>query len=86
MSDKARGYWDLHIKEDERHGRWMLNDVALPLALMYADNAFELVLGYDQQRFMSGRAARATAELVKQADYYDQLESSSREESFEAAA
>lgn len=32
MSEKARGYWDLHIREDERHGRWMLNDVALPLA------------------------------------------------------
>jgi len=86
MSDKARGYWDLHIKEDERHGRWMLNDVAIPLAQMYADNAWELVLGYDQQRFMSERAARATAELVKQADYSDQRESSSREEGFEVAA
>jgi len=86
MSDKARGYWDLHIKEDERHGRWMLNDVAIPLAQMYADNAWELVLGYDQQRFMSERAARATAELVKQADYSDQLESASREEGFEVAA
>lgn len=86
MSDKARGYWDLHIKEDERHGRWMLNDVAIPLAQMYADNAWELVLGYDQQRFMSERAARATAELVKQADYSAQRESSSREEGFEVAA
>lgn len=86
MSDKARGYWDLHIKEDERHGRWMLNDVAIPLALMYADNAFELVLGYDQQKFMSERAAKATADLVKQADYTEQLKSSSREEGFEVAA
>jgi hypothetical protein len=24
LSEKARGYWDLHIREDERHGRWML--------------------------------------------------------------
>ncbi len=32
MSEKARGYWELHIREDERHGRWMLEDVALPLA------------------------------------------------------
>ncbi len=85
MSDKARGYWDLHIKEDERHGRWMLNDVAIPLARIYADNALELVLGYDQQRFMSERAAKATAELVKQADYSDQLKSASHA-SFEAAA
>jgi hypothetical protein len=86
MSEKARGYWDLHIKEDERHGRWMLNDVAIPLAQIYADNALELVLGYDQQKFMSERAAKATAELVKQADFSDRLKSSSREESFEAAA
>lgn len=85
MSDKARGYWDLHIKEDERHGRWMLNDVALPLAQMYAANASELVLGYDQQRFMSERAGKATADLVKQADYAEQRESANRA-SFEAAA
>jgi hypothetical protein len=86
MSEKARGYWDLHIKEDERHGRWMLNDVALPLARIYAGNASALVLGYDQQRFMSHRAGKATADLVKQADYADQLESNSREASLEAAA
>jgi hypothetical protein len=86
MSEKARGYWDLHIKEDERHGRWMLNDVALPLARIYAGNASELVLGYDQQRFMSDRAGKATADLVKQADYADQLKSNGREASFEAAA
>ena len=85
MSDKARGYWDLHIKEDERHGRWMLNDVALPLARMYPANASELVLGYDQQRFMSERAGKATAELVKHADYSDQQKSANRT-SFEAAA
>jgi len=86
MSEKAKGYWDLHIKEDERHGRWMLNDVALPLARMYAGNASELILGYDQQRFMSDRAGKATAEVVKQVDYADQLKSDSREASFEAAA
>ena len=86
MSEKAKGYWDLHIKEDERHGRWMLNDVALPLARMYAGNASELILGYDQQRLMSDRAGKATAQVVKQVDYADQLKSDSREASFEAAA
>ncbi|MFN2531840.1 MAG: iron-containing redox enzyme family protein [Pyrinomonadaceae bacterium] len=86
ISEKGRGYWDLHIKEDERHGRWMLNDVALPLARMYAGDASELVLGYDQQRFMSERAGKATAEVAKQVDYADQLESDSRQASFEAAA
>jgi hypothetical protein len=89
MSEKARGYWDLHIKEDERHGRWMLERVALPLAAMYPRNAAELVLGYDQQRFMSDRAGKAVAEAAKQADYADQLTSVptvSQELSFEAAA
>lgn len=86
ISEKARGYWDLHIKEDERHGRWMLNDVALPLARMYAGDATELVLGYDQQKFMSARAGKATAEEAKQADYADQFESNRRHTSFEAAA
>jgi hypothetical protein len=86
MSEKATGYWDLHIKEDERHGRWMLNDVALPLAAMYPGNAAELLLGYDQQRFMSDRAGKAVAEAAKQADYADQVTIVSHESSFEAAA
>ena len=86
MSEKARGYWDLHIREDERHGRWMLERVALPLAMMYQRNASELVLGYDQQRFMSDRAGKATAEAAKEADYPDQVTSVSHELSFEAAA
>lgn len=92
MSEKARGYWELHIREDERHGRWMLNDVALPLAKKYPANASELVLGYDQQRFMSERAGIATAAIVRQADLSishcraEQVTSGHREASFEAAA
>jgi hypothetical protein len=34
LSDGASGYWELHIKEDERHGRQMLEEVALPLVDM----------------------------------------------------
>jgi hypothetical protein len=86
MSEKARSYWDLHIKEDERHGRWMLNDVASPLARMYPGNASELILGYDQQKFMSERAGKATAEAVKQADRAAQLSSIHHSASYEAAA
>lgn len=56
MSEAARGYWDLHIKEDERHGRWMLHDVALPLAAAYPAEAWEILLGYEQQKRMSERA------------------------------
>jgi hypothetical protein len=30
LPPEAMSYWDLHIKEDARHGPWMLNDVAIP--------------------------------------------------------
>ena len=83
---RSRGYWELHIKEDERHGRWMLNDIALPLAEMYRGQAPEIVLGYDQQKFMSARAGKATAEAVKRADYEDRVVSSRTLASFGAAA
>lgn len=61
LPPEATTYWTLHIKEDARHGPWMLDDVALPLAARYPDDAWELVLGYDQQRAMSARAGDATA-------------------------
>ena len=86
MSEKARGYWDLHIKEDERHGRWMLNDVALPLAVRYSHNAAEIVLGYDQQKFMSSRAGQATAEAVRAVDRRDLTVRAHHQASYEAAA
>jgi hypothetical protein len=68
LSKEAMAYWDLHIKEDEKHGQWMLNDVALPLADQYKKDAWQLLLGYDQQRFMSDRAATAIMREAKQAD------------------
>jgi len=34
LSVDSTGYWALHIKEDERHGRQMLDEVALPLVDM----------------------------------------------------
>jgi hypothetical protein len=68
FSDAAMAYWDLHIKEDERHGRWMLNDIALPLARQYPTHAWELVLGYDQQRLFSERAGAAIAAAAREAD------------------
>ena len=64
----AMAYWDLHIKEDRRHGPWMLHDVALPLAQRYPRDAWELLLGYDQQRRMSARAGAATAREATIAD------------------
>jgi hypothetical protein len=68
LPPEARAYWDLHIKEDARHGPWMLNDVALPLAERYPADAWELVYGYDQQRHLSARAAEAVARAARDAD------------------
>ncbi|GAB4185536.1 MAG: hypothetical protein Fur006_24080 [Coleofasciculaceae cyanobacterium] len=68
LSDTAMGYWELHIREDERHGRWMLDDVALPLVDKYPEDAWELVLGYDQEKWMGDRAGTAIIRAVKQAE------------------
>ena len=68
LSGNAIDYWDLHIKEDKKHGQWMLDDVALPLAERYREDAWEILLGYDQQRFISSRAGQAVAESVKEAE------------------
>lgn len=65
LSDMAMGYWELHIREDERHGRWMLEQVALPLANQYPDNAWELVLGYDQEKLMGDRAGVAVVRSIR---------------------
>ncbi len=67
LSQAAMGYWELHIREDERHGQWMLTDVSLPLAKRYPDRAWELVLGYDQEKLMGDRAGVAIVRLAKAA-------------------
>lgn len=68
LSSKAINYWELHIKEDQRHGPWMLDDVALPLVDRYPDLAWEIVWGYDQQRLLSARAGQAIARSVREAE------------------
>jgi len=68
LSEAAMGYWELHIREDERHGRWMLDDVALPLAERYPAHAWELVLGYDQEKLMGDRAAGAVMRSIREAE------------------
>ena len=69
MSEAARGYWELHIREDERHGQWMLHDVALPLAAKYPAEGWEIVLGYDQQKFISDRAGASVERSVRAAEH-----------------
>ncbi|MBW4663979.1 MAG: iron-containing redox enzyme family protein [Chroococcus sp. CMT-3BRIN-NPC107] len=68
LSKEAMGYWELHIREDERHGQWMLTDVSLPLAERYPDRAWELVLGYDQEKLMGDRAGVSIVRLAKAAE------------------
>lgn len=66
LSEAAMGYWELHIKEDERHGRWMMDDVVLPLVQKYPDYAWEIVLGYDQEKLMCDRAGAAVVRSVRE--------------------
>ncbi|MEH2045551.1 iron-containing redox enzyme family protein [Nostoc sp.] len=68
LSEAAMGYWELHIREDERHGRWMLDDVALSLAERYPNDAWELLLGYDQEKRMGDRAAGAVMRSIREAE------------------
>ncbi|MBN3961059.1 iron-containing redox enzyme family protein [Nostoc sp. NMS8] len=68
LSEAAMGYWELHIREDERHGRWMLDDVALSLAERYPNDAWELLLGYDQEKLMGDRAADAVVRSIREAE------------------
>lgn len=68
LNEDSYGYWDLHMKEDERHGQWMLDDVALPLTAQYPEQAWEILMGYEQQRFMNQRAAKAVDESLREAE------------------
>ena len=68
MSEAARGYWELHIREDKRHGQWMLYDIALPLAARYPADAWEIILGYDQQKLISERSGASVTRSVRAAE------------------
>jgi len=66
LSEAGTGYWDIHIKEDIRHGEWMLHEVAFPLANKYIEQAWQVVLGYDQQRFISSRAIKSIVKSIRE--------------------
>lgn len=74
LSEQAMGYWELHIREDERHGQWMLHEVALPLAEQYPEQAWELVLGYDQEKLIGDRAGIAVMQRIKDAQMRSDLQ------------
>lgn len=61
-------YWDLHIRLHTEDGCQMLDKVVLPLANQSPEQAWKLVLGYDQQRTMSRRAVAAIASSVRAAE------------------
>jgi hypothetical protein len=68
LAAAARGYWEAHVEHDERHGRWLLEGVALPLAAHYRADAWEIVLGYDHQKLIAERAAAAIVRAARDAD------------------
>jgi Iron-containing redox enzyme len=68
LSENAMGYWELHIHEDERHGQWMLYEVALPLAEKYPAQAWEIILGYDQEKLIGDRAGTALVKQIRQTE------------------
>lgn len=68
LSETAMGYWELHIREDERHGQWMVHQAAIPLVDLYPNEAWELVLGYDQEKYMGDRAGAAVIQAVQAAE------------------
>ena len=70
LSKAGTSYWDIHIKEDIRHGEWMLNEVAFPLVNKYAGQAWQVVLGYDQQKFISTRAIKSIVESIRELDHH----------------
>jgi hypothetical protein len=65
LSENASGYWDLHIREDERHGRWMVENVTLPLVDMYPEQAWQMLLGYDQEKLIGDRASHAIVQSIR---------------------
>ncbi|PNH12608.1 hypothetical protein TSOC_000457 [Tetrabaena socialis] len=60
------GYWELHVREDERHGRQMVEEVAVPLIQRYGEaDGWEVLWGYDQEVAMGQRAGEALVADIK---------------------
>tara|TARA_Y100000588_G_C14180690_1_gene893527 strand:+ start:505 stop:1572 length:1068 start_codon:yes stop_codon:yes gene_type:complete len=66
LSKKGTGYWSVHIKEDVRHGQLMLNEAALPLATQFKDDSWQIIWGYDQQKFINSRATKSIANSIRE--------------------
>ena len=70
VGEEGTSYWDIHIKEDIRHGQLMLQSVALPLLKQYEDQGWQILMGYDQQKFISSRALKAIFVSIRELENY----------------
>ncbi|EFJ44247.1 hypothetical protein VOLCADRAFT_65021, partial [Volvox carteri f. nagariensis] len=60
------GYWELHVREDERHGKQMVEEVAVPLIQRYGEEyGWEVLWGYEQEAAMGQRAGEALVADIK---------------------
>lgn len=67
LSDGHGDYWSLHVREDQRHGAWMVDHVVAPLCERFPEHRAEVLLGYEQQRLIEGMAGAATARACRAA-------------------
>lgn len=69
LGPAAWGYWELHVREDERHGRQMVEEVAVPLIEGYgSSDGWEVAWGYAQEVAMGERAVGALVADIRAAD------------------
>ena len=67
FSDGRADYWALHVREDARHGPWMLEQVALPLLRQFPERRRDVLFGYAQQRSVEAIAGAAVARACRAA-------------------
>ncbi|PPS44784.1 iron-containing redox enzyme family protein [Chroococcidiopsis sp. TS-821] len=62
----TKSYWEQYVTEDECYKHRMLEEVALPLVEKYPASAWELLLGYAQQKQIHQRASAATIKFCRE--------------------
>jgi hypothetical protein len=67
LSDGEHDYWALHVREDTRHGAWMVDQVAAPLCERFPGRAHDVLFGYAQQRALEAMAGSAVAAACRRA-------------------
>lgn len=68
FSDGRADYWALHVREDARHGPWMLEQVALPLLAQFPERRRDVLFGYAEQRSVEAMAGAAVARACRAAN------------------